>query len=195
MMNSFRLTGGNDDSAVSAADGSETAFQNIWERFNLPVKKFIYDMCGNYDLTDDLAQETFVRIFKGIGGFRAETKFSTWVFGIAKNVVFENFRRTKNNNRFVEIEHVHSFAAAEEKSSPEHSVIESEMREAVYKKLDELAPEQRISFVLRVFHGKSHAEIAEITGFGIPKIKVDIYRTRLKLRKQLSAFMEANDEV
>lgn len=195
-MNSFNTDETADDFALPASDtAAEQVFRNIWERFNLPVKKFIYDMCGSYDLTEELTQETFVRVFKGMDNFRGETKFSSWIFGVAKNVVFENSRRAKKNSRHVEIEQAAAFTLAGEAFSPEHSVLESEMRDAIYKALDKIEPEQRTSFVLRVFHNKSMVEIAEITGFGVSKIKVDIHRVRLKLRKQLRSFREIGDEL
>ena len=194
-MSSFNINNPVDDFAAALTGGDEIAFQNIWDRFHLPIRKFIYDMCGNYELTEELAQETFVRVFKGLSKYRRETKFSSWVFGIAKNVVLENLRQLKKNSRHVEIEQAEFFAVPEEKSSPERSLIETETFTAVYKALDKIEPEQRISFVLRVFHGKSHLEIAEITGFSIAKIKIDIYRIRTKLRKQLSSFIEINDEL
>ncbi len=194
-MSSFKIDNTADDFAESLVDRDDIAFQDIWDRFNLPIRKFIYDMCGNYELSEELAQETFVRVFKGIGKYRRETKFSSWVFGIAKNVVWENSRRLKRNSRNVAIEQTEIFDIPEEKSSPEQIIIEAEMFSAVYKALNNIEPEQRISFVLRVFHSKSHLEIAEITGFSIAKIKIDIYRTRKKLRKQLSSYMETNDEM
>lgn len=195
LMSSFNINNPADDFAALLTGGDEIAFQNIWNRFNLPVRKFIYDMCGNYELTEELAQETFVRVFKDLSKYRQETKFSSWVFGIAKNVVLENSRLLKKQSRQVEIEEAEFFAVPEEKSSPELLLIKSEMFSAIYKELDKIEPEQRVSFVLRVFHGKSYLEITEITGFSISKVKIDIYRTRQKLRKQLSAFIEITDEL
>lgn len=195
MMSSLNINNTADDFVVSLTDGNDIMFQNIWDRFNLPVRKFIYQMCGNYEITEELAQETFVRIFKGIGKYRGETKFSSWVFGIAKNVVLENLYQSKKNSRHVGIEQADSFKVSEEKSSPETLLIESEIFRAVDKELVKIEPEQRVSFVLRVFHGKSHQEIAAITGFSISKVKIDIYRTRTRLRKQLSDYLEKSDEV
>ena len=194
IVRSLNINNPADDFAVSSAD-DEIAFQNIWDRFNLPIRKFIFEMCGNYELTEELAQETFVRIFKGIGKYRGETEFSSWVFGIAKYVVLENLRELKKNNCNVEIENADFIAVAEIKSSPESLLIKSEMFSAVYRELDKIEPEQRLSFVLRVFHGKNYLEIAEITGFSVSKVKIDIYRIRTKLRKQLSAYVEKTDEL
>ena len=194
-MRSFKFNDAVDDIAGSIINGNENVFQDIWDRFNLPIRKFIYDMCGNYELTEELAQETFVRAFKGIKKYRQETKFSSWIFGIAKNVVWESSRRLRKAGRNVEIEEAEFSVFPEEKSSPELLLIEAETLSAVYKALDKIDREQRLSFVLRVFHNKSHLEIAEITGFSVAKIKVDIYRTRKKLRKLLSSFIGKNDEL
>lgn len=195
IMNNFNIKNSAEDFSVSTIEADEVVFQNLWERYNLPVRKFIFDMCGSFEQSEELAQETFVRVFKGLNNFRQETKISTWIFGIAKNVVLESFREKKKQSRNVEIETVEDFATNGESASPENSLIEAEMFGAVFRALEKIEPEQKISFVLRVFHHKSYQEIAEITGFGISKIKIDIFRIRTKLRKQLSFYLKTNDEL
>ena len=126
IMSSLKAENPADDFTLSVTDGDEIAFQNIWNRFHLPIKKFIFDMSGNYELTEELAQETFIRVFKGLSKYRKETKFSSWIFGVAKNVVLENSRQLKMNRRNVDIQQAESFAVPEEKSSPEKLLIEAE---------------------------------------------------------------------
>ena len=75
-----------------ARRGDDEAFRLIFERYGRPIISFIYDMVGQRDLAEELTQETFVRAYKNIGGLRDETKLSTWLFGIAKNVARESIR-------------------------------------------------------------------------------------------------------
>jgi hypothetical protein len=65
--------------------GDEEAFRLIFDRYSRPVLSFIFDMVGDRAQAEDLAQETFVRAYRGLSGLREETKLSTWLFAIAKN--------------------------------------------------------------------------------------------------------------
>src|ERR1700749_542186 len=66
--------------------GDEEAFRLIFDRYSRPVLSFIYDMVGDRAQAEDLAQETFVRAFRGLASLREETKLSRWLFAIAKTV-------------------------------------------------------------------------------------------------------------
>src|SRR5438874_12304296 len=85
---------------VRAREGDEEAFRLIFERYSRPVISFIYDMVNDRALAEELTQETFVRAFRAIHTMRAETKLSTWLFGIARNVSRESLRaRTRAVNQ------------------------------------------------------------------------------------------------
>src|SRR5258705_11237131 len=77
------------DLVARACRGDQEAFRLIFERYSRPVISFIYDLVGNRELAEELTQETFVRAFRSLETRRAETKLSTWLFGIAKNVARE----------------------------------------------------------------------------------------------------------
>src|SRR3712207_3579279 len=84
--------------------GDEEAFRLIFDRYSRPVLSFIFDMVGDRSLAEDLAQETFVRAFRGLSGLREETKLSTWLFAIAKNCAREQLRSRRRNEGNVEID-------------------------------------------------------------------------------------------
>src|SRR5438876_1429723 len=87
------------DLVARACQGDQEAFRLIFERYSRPVISFIYDLVGNRELAEELTQETFVRCFRNLRTLRTETKLSTWLFGIAKNVARESLRaRTRQNN-------------------------------------------------------------------------------------------------
>src|ERR1043165_7825191 len=73
--------------------GDEEAFRLIFERYSRPLLSFIFDMVGDRNVAEDLAQETFVRAFRGLAGLRDESKLSTWLFPIAKKARRVNFFR------------------------------------------------------------------------------------------------------
>ncbi len=78
----------------SAFAGDKTAFCHLVEHYQSPVRRFLFHLSGNEEVSKDLAQETFIRAWLGIGSFRAMSKFSTWLFRIAYNT-FCDFERSK----------------------------------------------------------------------------------------------------
>ena len=80
------------DLVTRACQGDQEAFRLIFERYSRPVISFIYDQIGDRDLAEELTQETFVRAYRSLKSLREETKLSTWLFGIAKNVARESLR-------------------------------------------------------------------------------------------------------
>src|SRR5829696_9494722 len=84
--------------------GDEEAFRLIFDRYSRPVLGFIFDMVGDRSLAEDLAQETFVRAFRGLSTLREETKLSTWLFGIARNCALESLRARRRHEGNVEID-------------------------------------------------------------------------------------------
>src|SRR5262245_22738059 len=86
LMNSSR------ELVARVCEGDSEAFRLIFERYSRPVIRFIYDMVNDRELAEELTQETFVRAFRSIRRMREDTKISTWLFGIARNVARESLR-------------------------------------------------------------------------------------------------------
>ena len=80
------------DLVARACQGDQEAFRLIFERYSRPLISFVYDQVGNRELAEELTQETFVRAYKNLKALRDDTKLSTWLFGIAKNVARESLR-------------------------------------------------------------------------------------------------------
>src|SRR6266536_4889190 len=92
------------DLVARACQGDQEAFRLIFERYSRPVISFIYDLVGDRELAEELTQETFVRGFRNLRTLRAETKLSTWLFGIAKNVARESLRARARHNQHLDLE-------------------------------------------------------------------------------------------
>src|ERR1700730_5355024 len=92
------------DLIAHARQGDHEAFRLIFERYSRPVISFIYDMVSNRALAEELAQETFVRAYRNLRTMREETKLSTWLFGIARNVARESLRARVRDHTRVDLE-------------------------------------------------------------------------------------------
>src|SRR2546427_10179048 len=94
------------DLVAHARQGDHEAFRLIFERYSRPVISFIYDLVSDRSLAEELTQETFVRAFRSLHTLRQETKLSTWLFGIAKNVAREALRVRVRDSRHVDLDSV-----------------------------------------------------------------------------------------
>lgn len=172
-----------------AAGGDEDAFHLIFNRYGRPVLSFINNHVRNPDLADELTQETFVRAYRNLGGLREESRLSTWLFGIAKNVVYESLRQSKRDQRKVALDEPESIKLESSAALPEEVMRDRELNEAIASALSLLDDDKRTVFSLKIFHEKSYEEISEITGHSVGKLKTDLHRARAEMRKRLAAHL------
>ena len=169
-----------------AIRGDQHAFDQIFHRYERPLRRFLYGMTGRHGSTDDLVQETLCRAFQLLPNLRDESKFSTWIFGIARNVALESCRQQSRNLKRVEWDQQEVQTLCDPGLNPESDAIKSEFYEAIGRGFNLLDEGSRTALALRVFAEKKYSEIAEITGWSLPKVKVEIYRARLKMRETLA---------
>jgi RNA polymerase sigma-70 factor, ECF subfamily len=169
--------------------GDEEAFRLIFDRYSRPVLGFIYDMVGDRALAEDLAQETFVRAYRGLGGLREETKLSTWLFAIAKNCAREQLRSRRRNEGNVEIDAEPAFELRDKGRTPSGTLLDKELSGVIQKALLRLDEDKRTVFTLKVLQQRSYEEIAEITGFSVGKLKTDLHRARAEMRRRIGPYL------
>jgi RNA polymerase sigma-70 factor (ECF subfamily) len=175
--------------------GDDEAFRLIFERYGRPIISFIYDMVGQRDLAEELTQETFVRAYKNIDGLRDETKLSTWLFGIAKNVARESIRSRYKDESKVGIDDDRVMELSDNNILPDGALLNKELNGVIQIALGSLDEDKRLVFSLKVFQQRSYEEIAEITGFSIPKLKTDLHRARTEMRRRIRPYLGVNHEV
>src|SRR5262245_57156519 len=166
--------------------GDEDAFHLIFNRYGRPVLSFIHNFVRNRELAEELAQETFVRAHRNLGGLKDELRLSTWLFGIARNVVREATRQARKDDMKVGLDEPESLRLESKGVLPEGALLDRELTEAIRKALVALDEDKRIVFSLKIFHEKSYEEISAITGHSIGKLKTDLHRARLEMRKRIA---------
>jgi RNA polymerase sigma-70 factor (ECF subfamily) len=134
-------------------------------------------------------QETFSRAFKLLGGLRDEAKFSTWLFGIAKNVARESHRERAHDQNRVGLDDPTVDEMFDPLVGPEADVMKRQLYQAISSGLAALDEERRMALALRVFADKSYQEIVEITGWSLAKVKTEIHRARLEMRKMIKPYL------
>jgi len=169
--------------------GDEDAFHLIFNRYGRPVLSFIYNLVHNRELAEELAQETFVRAHRNLGGLKDDLRLSTWLFGIARNVARESARQARKDNMKVGLDEPESLRLESSDILPEGVMLDRELTETIRKALISLDEDKRIVFSLKIFHEKSYEEISAITGHSVGKLKTDLHRARLEMRKRLAPYL------
>ncbi|MFY9223986.1 MAG: sigma-70 family RNA polymerase sigma factor [Blastocatellia bacterium] len=170
------------DFVTLSQQGDQEAFHLLFRRYSKPVLSFIYNLTGNKALAEELTQETFVRAYQNLSKLQDTSKFSSWLFGIAKNIVRENLKEN-TNNEFLELDQVN----LTNQQTPDKDVFNQQINQAIKIAILELSEDWRVVFTLKMLQQKSYEEIAEITGWSIGKIKTDLHRARLALRSKLES--------
>jgi len=183
------------DLVTRVCEGDAEAFRLIFERYSRPVIGFIYDMVNDRGLAEELTQETFVRAYRAIHTMRAETKLSTWLFGIARNVARESLRARVRANSHVDLTDKSVMDLSDNKPVPVDGLLNKELNELIRRSLAALDEDKRLVFTLKVLHQCSYDEIAAITGFSMAKLKTDLHRARAEMRKRISPYAGVGYEV
>ncbi|MEK6323364.1 MAG: sigma-70 family RNA polymerase sigma factor [Acidobacteriota bacterium] len=178
-----------------ARGGDDEAFRLIFGRYGRPIISFIYDMVGRRDLAEELTQETFVRAYKNLKALRDDTKLSTWLFGIAKNVARESLRYKHRETDRVGIDDDRVIELSDGKQPPDRQLLDKELNGVIQDALGALDEDKRLVFTLKIFQQRSYEEIAEITGFSIPKLKTDLHRARTEMRRRIRPYLGVGYEV
>ena len=177
------------DLVARACEGDQEAFRLIFERYSRPLISFVYDQVGNRELAEELTQETFVRAYRSLRTLREETKLSTWLFGIAKNVARESLRARRRTNQHVDLDDKQVLNLSDRGPVPVKQLLNKELNAVIQSSLALLDEDKRLVFTLKVFQQCSYEEIAEITGFSIPKLKTDLHRARTEMRKRVGSYV------
>jgi len=175
--------------------GHAAALNDLMERHAAPVFHFLCRMVGNEDDANDLAQETFVRVFKSAAGFRLEQKFSSWLFTIAANLARNHFRwRARHPNVSLDAENPETAQTLggtlpADGAPPNEAALATERAAAVRQAVRQLPDDLRAAIVLCEWEDRSTAEAATILAATPKAVESRLYRARQILRERLKSWL------
>jgi len=168
-------------------------------RYERPVFSLLYRMVRDRALAEDLAQETLVKVLNGLAGYRAEFKFSSWIFKIANNAAIDHLRKRDLNTLSIDGS-PHATTPDEMAATalqldgrgedPLQEVEARELGSAIERAIGRLRPEYRACILLRHVEGRAYEEIAEILNLPLGTVKTYIHRARNELRLSLAHLKE-----
>lgn len=180
---------------ASARQGDENAFRVIFEQHHRFVFRFLYGMVGERRLAEELMQETFMQAYKNIGTVRDEAKFLSWLCGIARHVALHSLRSRPGKNQWIGIDDQEVTELKDAQLTPETRMLNTELKAVIHHALAALDEDKRGVFILKVLQQMSYEEIAEVTGFSIPKLKTDLHRAKAQMRRLIRPYLEVRDEM
>jgi RNA polymerase sigma-70 factor (ECF subfamily) len=173
--------------------GIETAYEELIDRYEQPVYGMVLRLLGNQSDACDVVQEVFLKVFRGVNGFREQSSLRTWIYRIAVNEA-HNHRRwfVRHCKHEVSMEKDLSDrpsyleAATDPGRSPFEQALDSETRSLIERALTRINPLFRTAVVLRDIQNLSYEEIAEILQVSMGTVKSRIVRGREALRRELT---------
>ncbi len=150
--------------------GDESALSVLINRHQSKIYGFIYSKVSDRDITDDVFQDTFIKVIKTLksNSYNEEGKFLPWVMRIAHNLIIDHFRRNKKMPMFRETEEFSIFSIMTDHSlSIENQMISEQVELDLKKIIEELPLDQKEVLVMRIYQDLSFKEISELTGVSI----------------------------
>lgn len=169
-----------EDALVRAAQrGDESAFAQLMSDYELPIFNYVLHSIGNYHQAEDLTQDIFLRALRSLPGFSFRSKFTTWLFAIAKNRILDELRTNGRRPSTVDLEDAGPLAVRG--LSPDQHAEMGDLWSAV----ETLEPELKMPLLLRDVIGLPYQEIAETLEISLPNVRWRIYVARRRVQLAL----------
>jgi RNA polymerase sigma-70 factor, ECF subfamily len=179
-----------DEELVARSRGGDLdSFNQLVLRWERPIYALAYRVIGREEDARDVAQETFLRAFRALGGFRGQAKFSSWLYRITLNLCRDWIRRERRAPMAQAPEGVDLIelaAEAEPAESIEELVARRQLGRAVARAMAGLPEEQRTAIVLKEYHGLTFQEIADLLDCPLSTVKTRMYQGLTVLRRELA---------
>src|SRR5512132_2535730 len=178
-----------DEELVARSQGGDLeSFNQLIVRWERPIYALAYRVIGREEDARDVCQETFLRAFRALPGFKGQAKFSSWLYRIALNLCRDWIRRKKRAPLVDMPEGVDIVELAAEQGpteSIEDLVARQEMSRYVAEGMKLLPDEQRPAIILKEYHGLTFQEIADLQGCPLSTVKTRLYQGLTVLRREL----------
>ena len=167
---------------AKSLSGSDKAFRTLVERYQPLVYSVVRGVLGDSDTAEDVVQEVFIKVFKGLHTYRGDAKLSTWMYRIARNEAVNAGRRPTPQT--TSVENVVLEAPAGE--GPDEAFRKKAIRENLEQSLARLEDNYRLVLELRYMGEMSYAEIGDVMELPIGTVKTYIHRAKVELKRVMS---------
>jgi RNA polymerase sigma-70 factor (ECF subfamily) len=186
------------DAAVMlrAAAGDEASFNYLAERYHRPMIQFLFRMVGNQAVAEELAQEVFLRVYRARSSYRAEAKFTTWLYRIATNLAVNYARDTRHERTAQKVyldqpdeESGSTPDLADDTPTVEEQLVREERMAAIRRHVMALPERQRMAVLMHKYQGMDYRQIGEALKLSESATKSLLFRAYQTLREKLKDFV------
>jgi RNA polymerase sigma-70 factor (ECF subfamily) len=188
----------NSDAAIMlrVAAGDEAGFNYLVGKYHRSMINFLYRMVHNQAVAEELAQEVFLRVYRSRESYRAEAKFTTWLYRIATNLAVNNARDTKHEraaqNVYLDVPDEETGTTpevADDRPSVEQSLLKDERMAMIRKHVMALPERQRMAVLMHKYQGLDYRQIGEVLKLSESATKSLLFRAYQTLREKLKEFV------
>jgi len=181
---------------LRVAAGDEAGFNYLVARYHRPMIHFLYRMVRNQAVAEEMAQEVFLRVYRSRESYRAEAKFTTWLYRIATNLAVNHARDTKHERSAQAVyldapdpETGTTPDVADEEPSVEQRLLRDERMAAIRKHVMDLPERQRMAVLMHKYQGMDYRQIGEVLKLSESATKSLLFRAYQTLRDKLKDFV------
>lgn len=176
------------------------SFEALYEMYGERVLNVIYRMTGNEDVSRDLAQDVWMRVYRNLDRFEARADIFTWIYRISVNLTLNHLKKQKRR-RLVDLMDRSIGDLGEEELDPavelpareqrqDHAMENDQRARILWEAVQALDPMYRVPIVLFHYENRSYQEIAEAMGLSMPAVQARIFRARKQLAKTLGPLLD-----
>jgi RNA polymerase sigma-70 factor (ECF subfamily) len=181
---------------LRVAEGDEASFTYLAQKYHRPMIHFLFRMVNNQAIAEELAQEVFLRVYRARGSYRAEARFTTWLYRIATNLAVNYARDTKNERTAQTVyldqpdpETGTSPDLADDEPSAEDRLLRDERMAAIRLHVMALPERQRMAVLMHKYQGMDYRQIGEVLKLSESATKSLLFRAYQTLREKLKDFV------
>jgi RNA polymerase sigma-70 factor (ECF subfamily) len=189
---------GLDDAQVMlrVRDGDDAAFNYLVERYRRAMISFMFRMCHNAAIAEELAQEVFLRVYRSRGSYAADAKFTTWLYRIATNLAVNHARDNKHERpeEKASLDEVDedtgmSLDVADDRPNVEQELLRGERLRAIRQQVEALPERQRVAVMMHKYQELDYRQISEVLHLSESATKSLLFRAYETLRQSLKDFV------
>ncbi len=181
---------------LRVAEGDEASFNYLATKYHRPMIHFLYRMVGNQAVAEELAQEVFLRVYRARSSYRAEARFTTWLYRIATNLAVNHARDTRHERSAQTVyldqpdeETGTSPDVADDEPTAEQQLLSDERMAAIRRHVMALPERQRTAVLMHKYQGMDYREIGDVLKLSESATKSLLFRAYQTLRDKLKDFV------
>src|ERR1700730_14836828 len=171
---------------IRIREGDMEALRLLVEIHQARVIGTISKMLGSGAEAEDLAQQVFIRVWKSAPRYRPTAKFTTWLFRITRNLVFNELRRKRH---FADNPEEVGEPVERVEKEPDQVLLEGALQKAIQAAINQLPESQRMAIILRRYEEMSYEDIAKVMETTVPAVKSILFRARAEFREKLAKYL------